>query len=86
MKTRVTIESLTLKKGKPDVRSFDSQILEMGQNRIYVLDKTSRDLDRMRFNLSCGCILKDDSGIYKCIDVEYWTNPHVPLIVATRIA
>ena len=51
----ITVETNTLKKNKLDKRSFNCQILELGKERVYVLNETKRELKMNRFNITPGC-------------------------------
>ena len=68
---QVTITSTTLKKGKPDVKTFEAHLGIDEGKRTYVLCETKRDVDRMRFDLLPGCTITDESGTYTCNEVRY---------------
>ena len=67
----ITITSPSLKKGKPDVRTFKAHLDIANDIRTYVLTETKRDVDRKRFDLLPGSIITDMSGSYTCREVRF---------------
>ena len=67
--TKVTIQSPVIKKGKPDIRSFEVQTVQHGDDKFFLFDKSMRDLTRLRFSLEKGCTITDETGIYSCTNV-----------------
>ena len=79
----ITIQTNTSKKGKLDQRSFKAQRIKVGDNDVYVLDETKRDLIRKRFDLAPGCRIQDDGIIYRVMDIWYSPKPYHPFIVSS---
>ena len=77
----ITIQTNTIKKGKPDQRSFACQIIELPPRRIYVLEETKNTLTRKRFTVVQGCKIIDDGVSYTIEDIEYWKKPMYPFLV-----
>ncbi len=83
----VTVQSLVLKKGKPDIRTFNVQTAQLGKDRIFFFAQTKRDLTRLRFSLEKGCLFTDETGTYTCTDVcQAPGKSHYTLAVARREA
>lgn len=85
--TKITIQSLAIKKGKPDVRSFDVHTVQHGDDKVFFFDKTMRDLTRHNFTLGKGCTITDETGVYFCTDVGHaGGKSHYAIAYASRIA
>ena len=83
----VTVQTLDIKKGKPDVRSFTVKTMKSGDDTIFLFNKTMRDFRRLRFKLSEGCIITDDTGKYTCTEiVQVPGKSHFAVAVAHRVA
>ena len=77
----ITIQTNEKKKGKLDQRSFTCQILDYGDQRIYALDDTKRDLGLKRFTLTEGCRIFDDGACYFIENIFYTERPARPFLV-----
>ena len=77
----ITIESNTMKKGKLDRQSFTCQLFESGDKRVYVLDRTKRDLVRYHFTLTPGCRILDDGVTHVIKDIWYPPAPKYPHLI-----
>ena len=85
--TKVTIQSLVIKKGKPDTRSFKVQAIQQGDDKVFLFEKTMRDLTRLNFSLGKGCTITDDTGVYFCTNVGHaGGKSHYAVAYARRIA
>ena len=62
--------SVTKNVDRKDIRELHAKIMDEGDSRIAFLCETFCELDRMNFNLTEGCELRDGSGRYKCIRVD----------------
>ena len=83
----ITVQSLVIKKGKPDIRSFEVHTAQQGDDKVFFFDKTMRDLTRLRFSLEEGCLITDDSGVYSCTGVgQLGGKRHFAIAYARRIA
>ena len=77
----ITVQTNVKKKGKLDQRSFTCQVIELGESRVYILDKTKNDLTRKRFQLTPGCRLTDEGITYNIENIEYWKKPMYPFLI-----
>lgn len=85
--TNITVQTLEIKKGKPDVRSFEVQAFHTESDSLFLFKKTMRDLTRLRFALSKGCTITDESGKYICTEVyQVPGKSHYAVAVARRTA
>ena len=80
----ITIQTLVLKKGKYDVRSFKSQLITIGNTRTYLLDATKRDLLHTYFTVTPGCTITDDGHYYVVRDVWYYRKPKYVFLTVYR--
>ena len=81
----ITITSPSLKKRKPDVRTFMAQLNIANGVRTYVLTETKREIDRKRFDLLPGSIINDLTGSYTCREVRFMScvRKIIPVITAS---
>lgn len=85
----IVITTKALKKGKPDICSFDAQVVELHGQFIFVLDGvTNRSLyrDYSRFKPEPGCAVKFEDHTLLCTDVSYTSAPKHPIITASLVA
>ena len=80
----ITIQTLVRKKGKLDVRSFNSQLITIGNTRTYLLDATKRDLLHKAFTVAPGCQVIDDGHCYIVRDVWYYHRPKYVFLTVYR--
>ena len=81
----ITITSPSLKKGKPDVRTFMAQLNIANGIRTYALTETKREIERKRFDLLPGSIINDLTGSYTCREVRFMSSVRkiIPVITAS---
>lgn len=83
----ITITTKALKKGKPDIETFNSQLLQMDGQIIFILDEiTKRTLDRKRFTLEPGCKVTYEDMSFICTDVSTTHYPKHPVIKVMPVA
>ena len=80
----ISIESVQLKKGKPDVRYLKATRIERGDDVVFHLSKTKRELDRWRFILEEGCIITYGDSSYEVMEVHHFGNKSIQVILITR--
>ena len=80
----ITIQSLVLKKGKPDIRCFRCQLLELGSKRAYLLSETKRDLLHTHFSLTPNCKVIDGEDVYRVQDIWYSPRPKHPIFTVYK--
>ena len=77
----ITIQTNTKKKGKLDQRSFTCELAEHGNQKVYVLDNSCRDLSLKRFSLTEGCRIFDNEICYPIQKIMYLPRPKRPLLI-----
>ena len=80
----ISIESVQLKKGKPDVRYLRATRIERGDDIVFHLSKTKRELDRWRFALEEGCIVTCDDSSYEVAEVHHFGSKSIQVILITH--
>ena len=80
----IDIQSYNLKKGKRDRRTFNCQVITIGNIRTYVLDETKRDLLHKNFEVAPGCKVFDDGVVYRVDSISYWPRPKYVFITVSR--
>ena len=80
----VTIQTNTKKKGKLDQRSFQCHVINYGEQIIYAMKESRRDLGLKRFNLTEGCRIIDDGVCYPIQDIFYSNRPARPYLVVSK--
>ena len=81
----ISIESVKLKKGKPDVRFLKATRIERGDDVVFHLSKTKRELERWRFALEEGCIVTCGDSSYEVNEVHHFGNKSIQIILICRI-
>lgn len=80
----IIIQSFNLKKGKPEKRKFNCQLITIGGTRTYLLDKTRNDLNQTNFKIAPGCKVFDDDVLYRIDSIAYWSRPTYVFITVYR--
>ena len=80
----ISIESVQLKKGKPDVRYLKATRIERGDDVAFHLSKTKRELERWRFILEEGCIVTCGDSSYEVIEVHHFGSKSIQVILITH--
>ena len=80
----ISIESVQLKKGKPDVRYLKATRIERGDDVVFHLSKTKRELERWRFALEKGCIVTCGDSSYEVTEIHHFGNKNIQVILITR--
>ena len=80
----ISIESVQLKKGKPDIRYLEATRIERGDDVVFHLSKTKRELERWRFALEEGCIVTCGDSSYEVIEVHHFGNKSIQVILITH--
>ena len=80
----ISIESVQLKKGKPDVRFLKATRIERGDDVVFHLSKTKRELERWRFALEEGCIVTCGDSSYEVIEVHHFGSRSIQVILITH--
>ena len=80
----ISIESVQLKKGKPDIRYLKAPRIERGDDVVFHLSKTKRELYRWRFALEEGCIVTCGDSSYEVIEVHHFGNKSIQVILITN--
>ena len=85
--TEIEIQTIALKKGKPDRRKFKCIANDLGDYRTYFLpEETNRTLMRKRFALERGCKIYDGDNILRVEWVKFTTpRPMIPIILAVPL-
>lgn len=72
---------------KSSTRLVQAKLLKESDHALILLDKTNRDLTRLRVQLEPGCIISNGVDRYICEEVKYlYPAPHMVLIKATEAA
>ena len=80
----ISIESVQLKKGKPDVRYLKATRIERGDDIVFHLSKTKRELERWRFALEGGCVVTCGDSSYEVTGVHHFGSKSIQVILITR--
>ena len=80
----IVIQSFNLKKGKPEKRKFNCQLITIGNTRTYVLDKTRSDLQRTNFKIAPGCKVFDNDVLFRINSIFFWPRPTYVFIKVYR--
>ena len=80
----ISIESVQLKKGKKDVRFLKATRIERGDDIVFHLSKTKRELDRWRFALEEGCIVTCGDSSYEVAEVHHFGNKSIQVILIAQ--
>ncbi len=80
-KRAITVQTNTVKKGRFDQQSFTCQYYEVNGLKMYMLDKTKRDLMLKHFNLTAGCRVIDNGVTYYIKEVQYSPRPSHPVLI-----
>ena len=80
----ISIESVQLKKGKPDVRFFLATKIERGEETAFHLSKTKREIYRWRFALEKGCVVTCGDSSYEVTGVHHFGSRSIQVILIIR--
>ena len=82
---KVNIESVVFKKGEHDFRWTKARSSGNDMFKFYQIEHTRRDFNAVKFPPEPGCVLRDDSGTYKCLSLFYPSKPAYPLFITQKI-
>jgi hypothetical protein len=87
----ITIQSVILKKNKPDLRYLEAVVIQDEEEQdgsiLFRLLKTSSTFQSWHFPLEEGCVIgiEDTDKRYVVTKVKYDMYPKLPLVKATRL-
>ena len=87
----ITIQSVILKKNKPDLRYLEAVVIqdedEQDGSILFRFLKTSSTFQSWHFPLENGCVIgiEDTNKRYVVTKVKYDMYPKLPLVKATRL-
>ena len=65
----VIITSTVTKRGRENIRRFPARVISSGDQRIFILETTFRDLKHdNNFVVDVGCQVNDKTGAYLCTE------------------
>ena len=82
----ISITTNKIKKGKPDKKSMEAQVINFGKLKIFALNPTRRDLNKnQRFNAHIGCLIDYEGQTYIATRIDETAEPVHQLIHAIPI-
>ena len=82
----VNIESVVFKKGEHDFRWSKARSSGNDMFKLYQIQNTKADFNKISFPPEPGCIIRDESGTYRCLSVCFPVKPKYPLFITQRIS
>lgn len=77
---QIRIQTNVPKKGKLAEKVFEADRLYLLDAPTYALHVTHRELDRMRFKIESGCRVIDSNGVFRIVDIEWYSIRKYPII------